>query len=109
MVLAKTDLAHRRRATPSSRAQTSAAASGPRIRAEHARTAAWVKRLTGAAKLLERNPPLARSIELRNPYVDPLSLIQVELLRRKRAGDKHSDRPLLLTVNGIAAGMRNTG
>ena len=67
------------------------------------------KAVTGNRKLLDRNPTLKRSIQLRNPYVDPLSLIQVEMVRRKRAGDPETRRPLLLTVNGIAAGMRNTG
>jgi phosphoenolpyruvate carboxylase len=78
------------------------------IRAEHARTRRWVKRLTGEARLLDHNPQLQRSIALRNPYVDPMSFLQVELLRRKREGQEVS-RPLLLTLNGIAAGMRNTG
>jgi phosphoenolpyruvate carboxylase len=62
--------------------------------------------------LLENNAVLARSIRLRNPYVDPMSLIQVELLRRKRAGGKESDKlnyAMAATVNGIAAGLRNTG
>ena len=54
---------------------------------------------------------LRRSINVRNPYVDPINLLQVELLRRLRSGD---DDPrlahaLMVTVNGIAAGMRNTG
>ena len=54
---------------------------------------------------------LARSIRLRNPYVDPLSLIQVELLRRKRRGEDNDDLnyALAATINGIAAGLRNTG
>jgi phosphoenolpyruvate carboxylase len=61
--------------------------------------------------LLQRNPVLARSIRLRNPYVDPLSLLQVDLLRRKRAGEKGDwlDYALAATINGIAAGLRNTG
>jgi phosphoenolpyruvate carboxylase len=80
-----------------------------RIRAEHARTRRWVKRLTGEARLLDHNPQLQRSISLRNPYVDPMSFLQVELLRRKREGQQEVDRSLLLTLNGIAAGMRNTG
>jgi len=79
-----------------------------RIRAEHARTRHWVKRLTGEGRLLDHNPQLQRAIALRNPYVDPMSFLQVELLRRKREGQE-VDRPLLLTLNGIAAGMRNTG
>jgi phosphoenolpyruvate carboxylase len=67
--------------------------------------------LTRQATLLERNPVLARSIKLRNPYVDPLSLIQVELMRRKRAGEESENLnyALAATINGIAAGLRNTG
>jgi phosphoenolpyruvate carboxylase len=61
--------------------------------------------------LLQLNPVLARSIKLRNPYVDPLSLLQVDLLRRKRAGEEGDwlDYALAATINGIAAGLRNTG
>ena len=61
--------------------------------------------------MLETNEVLARSIRLRNPYVDPLSLIQVELLRRKRAGEESEElnHALAATINGIAAGLRNTG
>jgi phosphoenolpyruvate carboxylase len=62
-------------------------------------------------KLLERNPVLFRSIRLRNPYVDPLSLIQVDLLRRKQSGDNSEELSYALgaTINGIAAGLHNTG
>jgi phosphoenolpyruvate carboxylase len=61
--------------------------------------------------LVERNPVLSRSIRLRNPYVDAMSLIQVELLRRKRSGDNSEDLNYALgaTINGIAAGLHNTG
>jgi phosphoenolpyruvate carboxylase len=54
---------------------------------------------------------LARSIRLRNPYIDPMSLIQVELLRRKRSGEDSEDLnyALAATINGIAAGLWNTG
>jgi len=78
---------------------------------EFERTKAVVLRLTGQTTLLEKNPVLARSIRLRNPYVDPLSLIQVELLRRKRRGDDNDNLnyALAATINGIAAGLRNTG
>jgi phosphoenolpyruvate carboxylase len=78
---------------------------------EFERTKAVVLRLTGQTTLLEKNPVLARSIRLRNPYVDPLSLIQVELLRRKRQGEDTDDLnyALAATINGIAAGLRNTG
>ena len=72
--------------------------------------------VTGQSTLLETNPVLERSIRLRNPYVDPMSFIQVELLRRKRAplnsGQSVSpelDRAITASINGIAAGLRNTG
>ena len=78
---------------------------------EFQRTERVVLELTGQATLLEKNPVLARSIKLRNPYVDPLSLIQVELLRRKRKGQEGDELnyALAATINGIAAGLRNTG
>jgi len=78
---------------------------------EFDRTKRVVLELTGQRLLLEKNPVLARSIRLRNPYVDPMSLIQVELLRRKRAGEESDDLnyALAATINGIAAGLRNTG
>lgn len=81
------------------------------IVAEFERTRKMVLLVSGQTKLLEKNPVLARSIRLRNPYVDPLSLIQVELLRRKRAGadDENLNYALAATINGIAAGLRNTG
>jgi len=67
--------------------------------------------ITGQKELLEKNQVLARSIRLRNPYVDPMSLIQIDLLRRKRAGDESDaiNRALAATINGISAGLRNTG
>jgi len=78
---------------------------------EFDRTTRVVLDLTGQRVLLEKNPVLARSIRLRNPYVDSMSLIQVELLRRKRAGEEGDDLnyALAATINGIAAGLRNTG
>ncbi|HEX8337334.1 MAG TPA: phosphoenolpyruvate carboxylase, partial [Pyrinomonadaceae bacterium] len=78
---------------------------------EFERTRRVVLRVSGQTRLLERNPVLARSIELRNPYVDPMSLVQIELLRRKRAGQESEelDYALAATMNGISAGLRNTG
>jgi phosphoenolpyruvate carboxylase len=78
---------------------------------EFERTRTWLLRVSGQERLLERNPVLARSIQLRNPYVDPMSLIQVDLLRRKRAGEDTAELnyALAATINGIAAGLRNTG
>ena len=64
----------------------------------------------GHQQLIENNPVLSRSIAVRNPYVDPINLLQIELLRRVRATDSTGlHDALLLTINGIAAGMRNTG
>ena len=108
MVVAKTDLKIAARYADLA-APEAKRAIWPLIREEHRRTKRWIKLVTGSRKLLERNPTLERSIRLRNPYVDPLNLMQVELVRRRRAGDENAARPLLLTVNGIAAGMRNTG
>ncbi len=78
---------------------------------EFERTRRMILRLTGQKELLSGNPVLARSIRLRNPYVDPLSLIQFALLRRKQAGEESEDLnyALAATINGIAAGLRNTG
>jgi len=81
------------------------------IEEELARTRDAVLRVTGQSRLLEENPVLERSIRLRNPYVDPMSLIQVDLLRRKRAGEESDalNYALAATINGISAGLRNTG
>jgi phosphoenolpyruvate carboxylase len=78
---------------------------------EFARTHHMIKIVSEQSTLLERNPVLSRSIRLRNPYVDPLSLLQVDLLRRKRAGERGDwlDYALAATINGISAGLRNTG
>ena len=78
---------------------------------EFLRTRRMILRITGQRELLARNRVLARSIRLRNPYVDPISLIQVELLRRKQQGQQTSELeyPLGATINGIAAGLHNTG
>ena len=78
---------------------------------EFLRSRAVILRITGQRDLLARNRVLARSIHLRNPYVDPMSLIQVELLRRKQQGQNLAklEYPLSATINGIAAGLHNTG
>src|SRR2546423_9348373 len=85
------------------------------VAAEHERTVDAVKEVVEAKALLDRHPVLQRSIDLRNPYVDPMNAIQVELLRRHRdpsATDEEREavrRPLLRSIAGIAAGLRNTG
>ena len=95
--------------------------------AEYEETRAQILALTGQSELLDATPVLQRSIQLRNPYVDPLSYLQVELLRRLRDmpeqadteknGDAEESRAqraellsaVLLSINGIAAGLKNTG
>jgi phosphoenolpyruvate carboxylase len=89
------------------------------LRQEFERTGRVILAVTGQKELLETNPVLFRSVRLRNPYVDPLSLIQVDLLRRKHAGaagpsldstvDSSLDYAIGATMNGIAAGLHNTG
>jgi len=84
----------------------------PRITGEYERTRELILRLRGTGELLEREPVLRRSIRLRNPYVDTISLLQVDLLRRWREGgrrDADLERVLKSTVRGIARGMQNTG
>jgi phosphoenolpyruvate carboxylase len=83
-----------------------------RIEAEHADTLAAVFTITGAKTLLQGNPSLAESLRSRTPYIDPLNHLQVELLRRLRAGkgdDVDLRRAVHLTINGVAAGLRNSG
>jgi phosphoenolpyruvate carboxylase len=85
---------------------------GAELRSRLAVATSAVLEVAGRATLLENNPVLRRSIEVRNPYVDPISLVQVELLHRLRTKDRDSDQisdAFMVTVNGIAAGMRNTG
>jgi len=79
------------------------------IAAEHARTVAAVLEIAEAGELLDRQPVIQRAVRLRNPYVDPMNAIQVELLRRYRAGDEDAVTPLLRSIAGIAAALRNTG
>ncbi len=86
------------------------------LEAEFKLTREMVLAVTGQATLLQSNPVLEHSIRLRNPYVDPMSLLQVELIRKKRAGGAKGeadsaelDRAITATINGIAAGLRNTG
>jgi phosphoenolpyruvate carboxylase len=84
------------------------------IRSEHERVTAAVLAIAESRELLDRHPVLQRSIRLRNPYVDPLNALQVELLRCYRGAADAAERervrrPLLRTIAGIAAALRNTG
>ena len=82
-----------------------------RIQAEWQLTVRHLLAITGQRELLETNPALARSFRNRSPYIDPLNHLQVTLLRRLRAGedDEVIRRAIMLTINGIAAGLRNSG
>jgi phosphoenolpyruvate carboxylase len=79
------------------------------IEAEHALTTRLVLDIVEAKQLLDRHPVVQRAIHLRNPYVNPINAVQVELLRRHRGGDDAAARPLVRTIAGIAAGLRNSG
>jgi len=87
-----------------------------RIGHEFTRTRETILRATAHAELMDGDPVIQRSVQLRNPYVDPLNYLQVEMLRRLRAlGDQDGDEAagyreiIVVTINGIAAGLRNTG
>jgi phosphoenolpyruvate carboxylase len=84
----------------------------PRIERALESTKSWVKSLHGHATLLQDDPRLAQSIRLRNPYIDPISMLQVDLLRRWRASGREDAailRALVASVNGVSQGLQNTG
>jgi phosphoenolpyruvate carboxylase len=81
------------------------------VQEEHALSVAEVLAVTGETELLDRDPVLRQTLRTRETYLEPLHYLQLELLSRARAGEQDPllARALLLTVNGVAAGMRNTG
>ena len=84
----------------------------PVIRDEYVRCADLVMELTDQGELLQRSRTLRRAIRLRNPYVDPMSLLQVDLLQRWRRSGRRDDsvlQPLVVSIYGIAHGMQTTG
>jgi phosphoenolpyruvate carboxylase len=111
MVLAKSSLAIARRYAGLVEDQELANKVFARIENEWNATVAAVLAITGQAALLEKNPRLANSIRLRLPYIDALSHLQIDLLRRRRAGDAQEDvhRAIHMTINGVSAGLRNSG
>jgi phosphoenolpyruvate carboxylase len=109
MTLAKTDLTIAARYA--SLADPEQAAVFDIITAEHDRTVRTVTEIT-AAGLVDRDPSLKRTLDIRDRYLDPISFLQVSLLRRSREADepdRELERALLLTMNGLASGLRNTG
>src|SRR6478736_5458976 len=85
------------------------------VEAEYNLTSSLILQITGQDEILDNVPVIQESIRLRNPYVDPLSYMQVQLLselrdlRANEEDDPELLREVLLTINGIAAGLRNTG
>ena len=111
MVLAKSDIAIASRYAELVKDSALREAIFPRIAKEHASTTEMLLSITGQAELLDANPLLKRSIRNRFPYLDPLNHVQVELLHRYREGhqDERVRRGIHLSINGIAAGLRNSG
>ena len=111
MVLSKTDIAIASRYAELVDDKALREAIFPRLRKEWQSSISMLLDVTGQAALLDTNPLLARSIRHRFPYLDPLNHLQVELLKRLRSGDTDERvvRAIHLTINGIAAGLRNSG
>jgi len=84
---------------------------GRELRGRLERAIRAVLAVSGHEALVDTNPVLRRSIDTRNPYVDPINVVQIELLKRLRESPDTPElrRAVAITVNGIAAGMRNTG
>jgi phosphoenolpyruvate carboxylase len=111
MVLAKTDIAIASRYADLVKDAVLRESIFPRLRTEWKASIDALLAITGQTGLLEENVLLARSIRNRFPYLDPLNHLQIELTERYRAGrdEERVKRGIHLTINGIAAGLRNSG
>jgi len=111
MVLAKSSLAIARRYSELVEDRALARAVFARIEAEWQATVEAILKLTDQTMLLERSPKLRNSILLRLPYIDALNHLQVDLLRRRRSGDDSeiTSRAIHMSINGVSAGLRNSG
>ncbi|MCW5624971.1 MAG: phosphoenolpyruvate carboxylase [Burkholderiales bacterium] len=111
MVLGKSDLSIASRYAELVADEALRTAIFTRIQDEWNRTTEALFEITGQTELMEQNPALARSFRNRSPYIDPLNHLQVELLARWRAGDTDDQvkRAILISINGVAAGLRNSG
>ena len=115
MVLSKTDLAIAGRYAALAKDRVRGRVIFAAIRNEWALTMKHWLAISGQKQLLESNPNLARNIRNRLPYLDPLNHLQVELIKRHRSGrkadasDDRVRRSIHLTINGVSAGLRNTG
>ena len=111
MILSKTDLSIARHYAGLVEDRALAERIFGMIEAEHARSVDALEKILGSKERLADNPMLARSIKLRFPYIAPLNYLQVELIRRHRAGktDEEIREGILTSINGVSAGLRNTG
>jgi phosphoenolpyruvate carboxylase len=111
MVLAKADIAIAGRYAGLVEDRTLADHVFGQIKAEWERTNEALLSITGQSVLLDKDPDLAAAIRGRLPYIDPLNHLQIELIRRRRRGDTDEavKEGIHLTINGVAAGLRNTG
>ena len=111
MVLGKSDIVIAERYSRLVKDEQLRQAIFPRLKSEWQASIDGLLAITGEKELLDLNPLLKRSIRNRFPYLDPVNHIQIELLRRHRGGetDDRVQRGIHLTINGVAAGLRNSG
>jgi phosphoenolpyruvate carboxylase len=111
MVMVKSDLSIAQRYSELVGDKTLAGKIFGAIASEWTLTRDMLLEITGQSELMEHNPALAATIQSRLPYIDPLNHLQIELIDRRRKGDESEEvrEGILLAINGVAAGLRNTG